>query len=99
VAAFEPRLPDLVIIINYISNLTKNIQIPSDSVPVDSGNQFRSVIPVSIPGMSQFRAAFPRNALEWKIPIWQTPLPNLIPPEFPESPGIPRIPGGIRGGQ
>jgi hypothetical protein len=31
--------------------------------------------------------------------IWLVPLPNLIPPEFPESSNSGRIPAGISGGQ
>jgi hypothetical protein len=40
-----------------------------------------------------------RNSARIVLPIWQVPLPNLIPPEFRELPGFRQIPAGISGGQ
>src|SRR6266700_2466677 len=67
----------LIIYLNIVNNT--NNPFRTDSVPV---------IPVCIPGICRFRWVFRRNG----ITIWLAPVPNLIPPEFPES----TIPAGFR---
>src|SRR6266446_10471260 len=58
----------------------------------------------SIPGMA-FLSAFREYAdsigysAGMEFLIWLVPVPNLIPPEFPESSDSGRIPAGISGGQ
>jgi hypothetical protein len=84
VAVFEPWLPNLIITNNYTSNLIKN----TNFLRFCFGWFQESILFHDFPFYSGNEPILGCIPPEWKIPIWQDPLPNLIPPEFQNSPGF-----------